>query len=65
MANKPKNYQQMSDELAELMAWFESEQVNLDEAVSKYGQAMELIDEMQAYLKSAENKVKKISAKFE
>ena len=65
MANKPKNYQQMSDELAELMAWFESEQVNLDEAVNKYGQAMELIDKMQAYLKSAENKVKKISAKFE
>ena len=55
----------MSDELAELMAWFESEQVNLDEAVNKYGQAMELIDKMQAYLKSAENKVKKISAKFE
>jgi len=59
---KNKTYRQMSEELAELMAWFESEEVDLDEAVNKYKQAMDLIAQMEAYLKSAENKIKKISA---
>jgi exodeoxyribonuclease VII small subunit len=64
-SKKPKTYQQMADELAKLVEWFESDAVNLDEAVSKYEQSMELLTEMEAYLKTAENKVKKISAKFD
>jgi exodeoxyribonuclease VII small subunit len=66
MAKAPaaKNYQQMADQLAELVDWFESDAVNLDEAVGKYQQAMELLEQMEIYLKTAENKVKKISAKF-
>jgi exodeoxyribonuclease VII small subunit len=63
-AKKTKTYQQMADELAGLIEWFESDAVNLDEAVGKYQQAMELIKQMEDYLKTAENKVKKISAKF-
>lgn len=65
MADKVKTYQQMNDELAELLAWFESEQVDLDQAVSKYEETMKLIKQMQEHLKTAENKVNKISAKFE
>lgn len=65
MAQKPsKSYRQMSEELAELIAWFESEQVDLDEAVIKYEQAVRLLDEMEKYLKTAETKIKKIAAKF-
>lgn len=55
----------MNDELSELLAWFESEQVDLDKAVAKYEEAMELVKQMQQHLKTAENKIKKISAKFE
>jgi exodeoxyribonuclease VII small subunit len=58
-------YQQMADELAQLTEWFESDKVNLDEAVAKYEQAMELLKQMEYYLKTAENKVKKIKTKFE
>lgn len=57
-----KSYNQMSEELAELMAWFESEQVDLDLAVKKYEAAMKILNDMQQYLKTAENKIKKISA---
>lgn len=64
VANKPKTYQQMNDELAELMAWFEGEEVDLDQAVKKYEQAVKLLDEMEAYLQTAEVKIKKIAAKF-
>lgn len=65
MAKQGKTYQQLSEELAQIMAWFESEQVDLDEALGKYQQAMDLIKQMEDYLKTAENKVKKIAAKFE
>ncbi|HEU5004868.1 MAG TPA: exodeoxyribonuclease VII small subunit [Candidatus Saccharimonadales bacterium] len=66
MADKPtKTYRQMNEELAEILAWFESEQVDLDQAVAKYEQAMKLLASMEDYLKTAENKIKKIATKFE
>ncbi len=61
----PKTYQQMSDELNALIEWFESDSVNLDEAVAKYEQAMELLRQMENHLKTTENKVKKIALKFD
>jgi exodeoxyribonuclease VII small subunit len=64
-SKKPKTYQQMASELNDLIEWFESDSVNLDEAVGKYEQAMELLSQMEDFLKTAENKVKKISAKFD
>jgi exodeoxyribonuclease VII small subunit len=56
-----KNYKQMADELAELMEWFESGNVDIDEAMNKYEQAMKLIEQMEQYLKTAENKIRKVS----
>jgi exodeoxyribonuclease VII small subunit len=64
-SKKTKTYQQMAEQLAELIDWFESDKVNLDEAVTKYAQAMELLEQMENHLKTAENKIKKISAKFD
>jgi exodeoxyribonuclease VII small subunit len=62
---KTKTYQQMADELSSLIEWFESDQVSLDQAVAKYEQAMELLAQMENYLKTAQNQIKKISAKFD
>lgn len=62
---EPKNYKQMSDELNKLIEWFESDELNLDEAVEKYEQAMELLQAMEEHLKNAENKIKKIAVKFD
>lgn len=59
-----RDYQKMNTELAEIIEWFESGKVNLDEAVVKYEQALVLIAEIEKYLKTAENKIKKISTKF-
>ena len=55
----------MADELSELMEWFETDKVNLDKAVAKYEQALKLLDKMENYLKTAQNKVKKIEARFD
>lgn len=60
-----KTYQQLSDELNKLIEWFEGDKVNLDEAVEKYEQAMNLLKQMEDHLKLAENKVKKISVRFD
>ena len=60
-----KTYQQLSDELNQLIEWFESDAVNLDEAVDRYEHAMELLKRMEDHLELAENKVKKISVKFD
>lgn len=60
-----RNYQAISAELAAIMEWFESDKVNLDEAVAKYEQALRLITEIETYLKTAENKIRKITTKFD
>jgi exodeoxyribonuclease VII small subunit len=64
-SKKVKSYQQMADELNQLVSWFESDQVNLDQAVAKYEQALQLLEQMETYLRSAQNKVKKIAVKFD
>ena len=63
MAKKPstKSYAELSAQLAEIMQWFESGDVDLDEALAKYQQATKLIEQMEAYLKTAKNKIKKVS----
>lgn len=62
-ASSPKNYRQMSEELADVLAWFEQDNIDIDEAVDKYELALKLINDMEKYLKETENKIKKISTK--
>ena len=65
-ASKPqtaKSYRQMSDQLAELLAWFESGDIDLDQALAKYQQTIALIAEMEKYLKTAENQIRKLTVK--
>lgn len=52
---------QLQTELDELLLWFESDQVDLDEAVAKYKRGTELIKELETRLKLAENTIKKIA----
>lgn len=59
-----KSYRELSDELTRLMKWFESGDVDLEEAITNYQKAMKLIGELEDYLKTAENEIKKITANF-
>jgi len=52
---------QLQQELDELLLWFESDKVDLDEAVKKYERGTQLVKELEARLKIAENTIKKIS----
>lgn len=56
-----KSYRELSAELSELLAWFESDSLDIDLASAKYQQALELIALMEKHLKTAQNSVKKVS----
>lgn len=60
-AGDTKSYKKMSEELTSIIEWFEEQEPDLDEAVAKYEQAVELISKMEDYLKKTENKVRKIT----
>ena len=52
---------QLQAELDDLLLWFESDKVDLDEAVSKYERGIVLVKELEARLKTAENTILKIA----
>lgn len=60
-----KSYRELSDELAQLMERFEGGDVDLEEAIENYQKAIKLIGQLEDYLKTAENKIKKITTNFD
>jgi exodeoxyribonuclease VII small subunit len=64
MPTKKPDYKSLTAELQAIVEWFESDKVNLDEAVGKYEQALEIIKQTEDYLKTTENKITKINQKF-
>lgn len=59
-----KSFQQKMAELDEILAWFESDEVSLDDAVEKYEQAKKLSAELEKELTEAKNKIEIIDKKF-
>ena len=62
---RERTYQAMLDELDGLLTWFQSEDIDLTEAIVKYEHGMELISMLEKHLKTAENKVKVIKQRFD
>ena len=60
MADKQFNYQATTTELETIIAKLESGNMEIDQALSAYQDAQKLIAELEHYLKTAENKIKKI-----
>lgn len=56
-----KTTAELQKELDELLLWFESDQVELDEAVKKYERGAKVIELLQERIKTAENTIKKIT----
>lgn len=64
MKKELKTYQQMQSELDKLMASLRQGSGDIDESVIQYQQAMQLIKELEEYLKNAQNKISKIKKDF-
>lgn len=52
-------------ELEEITAWFESEEVDLNQALLKFERGMELAATLKDHLKTVENRVEKIKQRFD
>lgn len=55
---------QKIDKLEELLKWFESEEITVEESLKKYEEALRLSKELEADLQAAKNQVEVIKKKF-
>lgn len=66
MAKKDdKSYGELRAQLDEVMDKLQSPDCDVDEAVKLYEQALTYVKQLEAYLQTAENRVKKVQADFE
>ncbi|HIA91558.1 TPA: exodeoxyribonuclease VII small subunit [Candidatus Saccharibacteria bacterium] len=56
------NFSELAEELEQIVAWFESDNVDLEAAVEKFERGVVLSSELKKRLSSAEQKIKKISS---
>jgi len=52
-------------ELEAITAWFEGENIDLDEGLVKFERGMELAGQLKAHLAETQNRVEKIKVKFD
>jgi exodeoxyribonuclease VII small subunit len=62
-ADEP-NYQALKVELESVMAKLQAEDLDVDEALSLYERGLELVQQLENYLKTAENSVQELKARF-
>lgn len=63
----PKNDPPLSEqlrELDELIAWFDQDDVDLDEALKKFDEGVKLTEKIEARLQKLENKITVLREKF-
>ena len=62
---KKFDYQALSQELDTILEELQTADLDIDEAVKKYERGMTIVKDLETYLKTAENKVTKLKARFE
>jgi exodeoxyribonuclease VII small subunit len=62
--DKTFDFGQAYKELEAIIAWFEKEDVDLDEGLKNFERGLELASKCKARLKEVDNKVVEIKAKF-
>lgn len=65
MSDKTTNFKQQLDELEKIVEWFESEEVDVDQALEKFQRGMELVSSLEKWLDEAENTVQEITQAFD
>lgn len=64
-AKSNQSIQEKMKQLEELVEWFESDDVDIDEALKNYEKAMKLASELENEIKSAKNEFAKIKKSFD
>lgn len=63
--SKNPSYEQLRTELDDTVAKLQSENLDIDEALVFYARGLELVQQLEAYLKSSENKVRELRKKLD
>ncbi len=63
-SNDNPNFAARLKELEDITGWFESEEIDLDQALVKFERGMSLAAELKDHLKTVQNRVEKIKQKF-
>ena len=64
MSEEKFNFTKAYQEIEGINDWFQSEEIDLDEALQKYERGLELINKCKERLKEAENKFEEIKSKY-
>lgn len=62
--SKPQNYLEMKSELDDVLVQLQDENIGIDKSLALYERGLELIKLLEEYLKTSENKISEIEAKF-
>lgn len=62
--SKDTDYRALSAELDDVLAKLQGGELTIDEAVPAYERGLQLVKELESYLKTAENKVSELKAKI-
>lgn len=65
MTKKEIDYQALNEELQVILNTLDTSDVDVDTAIKQYERGMEIVGELEGYLKTAENKVKKVKAQWD
>lgn len=60
-----ESYTQLQSELEELIAWFDDQDFDVEQAADKYKAAAAVIKKLQQKLTAASNKVKRVNLTFD
>jgi exodeoxyribonuclease VII small subunit len=64
-SKKANEFSKQFAELEKIVEWFDSDKIDLDEALIKFERGMELAEALKTKLEKVENKVSTIKAKFD
>ncbi len=62
MANTKSNYAGLSQELNEILTKLQSSDLDIDEAIKLYERGLNIANQLEKYLKTAENKITKLKS---
>lgn len=61
---KKDNYQELNAELETILEALQHDDIDVDEAMKQYERGLTIVAQLEAYLKSAENNIQELQAKF-
>jgi exodeoxyribonuclease VII small subunit len=65
MTKKEFDYKKLRTELDQILLNLNDDSLDVDDVTKQYERGMQIVGELEDYLKTAENKVKKVKAQWE